>query len=271
MNETLKRSLSGLVYVLLLIFCTLYSEDSFVILIGIFLFFTAKEYCTINKLQVTIPTLFCLLVYFVFAYLIDFTKINFLNILLLFIALGISIQLLFWLFSKKIKIFSSAYLYFILIAYILLSFIYLIKLPIVKNQFNPNIIISIFILIWTHDTFAYIVGKSIGKTKLLVHISPKKTIEGFFGGLFFSILLSVVISNFYNVPYSTIFWIIAAILISFLGTIGDLVESKFKRIAKVKDSGNIMPGHGGMLDRLDSVIFVSPFMYLLFKISSYVS
>ena len=238
---------------------------------GVFLFFTAKEFCEINKLKVIFPTLFCLILYVVFNYYIDFTHFVGLKYFLLSISIVISIMLLFWLFSKTFKPFNQYILYFILIFYILLPFIFLTKLPIIDNQFFPSIIISIFILIWTHDTFAYILGKSLGKTKLLQHVSPKKTVEGFLGGLFFSIFFSILISKFYVPVFSILHWILIAILISFLGTIGDLVESKFKRIAQVKDSGNIMPGHGGMLDRLDSIIFVTPFLFLFFKISSYVS
>jgi phosphatidate cytidylyltransferase len=144
------------------------------------------------------------------------------------------------------------------------------KIPIGKYGYNPKIIISIFILIWTNDTFAYIVGKSIGKNKLLEKISPKKTIEGFLGGIFFSVIASYLISKFYT-EGSLFIWIIIAIIVSVLGTLGDLIESKFKRIAGVKDSGSLMPGHGGILDRLDSIIFVAPFVYLFYQILYYVS
>jgi phosphatidate cytidylyltransferase len=143
------------------------------------------------------------------------------------------------------------------------------KIPFVDGGYNPKIIIGIFILIWTNDTFAYIVGKSLGKHKLLERISPKKTIEGFIGGLVFTMLASYLLSCFFTF-FSASTWIITGIFVGLFGTIGDLIESKFKRSAGVKDSGKIMPGHGGILDRLDSVIFVVPFLYLFYQILNYV-
>jgi phosphatidate cytidylyltransferase len=147
------------------------------------------------------------------------------------------------------------------------------KIPFGKDGYNPKILISIFILIWTNDSFAYVVGKSIGKTKLFERISPKKTIEGFVGGLLFSVIASYLVSKYYiEIAEGKIFiWIIIALIVGVFGTIGDLIESKFKRIAGVKDSGKIMPGHGGVLDRLDSVIFVAPIIFLFYQILNYVS
>ena len=139
------------------------------------------------------------------------------------------------------------------------------------------LIIGLFILIWTNDTFAYIVGKSIGRNKLFERISPKKTIEGFVGGILFAIFAGYLISKYYiqasaeHSEKSIIIWTSIAVIVGVAGTIGDLIESKFKRIAGVKDSGSIMPGHGGILDRLDSVIFVAPIIFLFYQILNYVS
>ena len=119
------------------------------------------------------------------------------------------------------------------------------------------------IFIWVNDSFAYLVGKNFGKTKLFESVSPKKTIEGFLGGLIFSLIAAYFITHQHDNPRITLLdWMIIAAILSILGTIGDLIESKFKRQANSKDSGNIMPGHGGMLDRLDSLFFAAPFVYL---------
>jgi phosphatidate cytidylyltransferase len=126
-------------------------------------------------------------------------------------------------------------------------------------------------LIWTNDTFAYLVGKNFGKNKLFPSVSPKKTIEGFMGGVVFTCIASVLLSKFYIESTILYIWIIIAIIVSFFSTLGDLIQSKFKRVAGVKDSGNIMPGHGGILDRLDSIIFVVPFINLFYLILYYVS
>lgn len=158
-----------------------------------------------------------------------------------------------------------------------MPFIFITKISFGIKDYNPKIIIGLFILIWTNDTFAYLVGKSMGKHKLFERISPKKTIEGFLGGVVFAAIAGFLISKFYIRPNpefsntSILIWTIIALIVSIFGTIGDLVESKFKRVAGVKDSGAIMPGHGGVLDRLDSVIFVAPIIYLFYQILYYVS
>jgi phosphatidate cytidylyltransferase len=115
----------------------------------------------------------------------------------------------------------------------------------------------------------YIVGKSIGRTKLFEKISPKKTIEGFLGGILFAILAGYLISKYYikaNPEFSDrsiLIWTSIAVIVGIVGTIGDLIESKFKRIAGVKKCQDAR--HGGILDRLDSVIFVAPIIFYFIK------
>ena len=127
-----------------------------------------------------------------------------------------------------------------------------------------------FVLIWANDSCAYLIGKNFGKRKLLERVSPKKTVEGFIGGLVGSILAGFLIFN-YSQSLTLTIWFGMAIMVSVLGTFGDLIQSKFKRQAGVKDSGTIMPGHGGIYDRLDSIIYASPFIYAVLEIVDYVS
>ena len=118
--------------------------------------------------------------------------------------------------------------------------------------------------IWVNDTMAYIVGSLIGKTPLS-SISPKKTWEGTIGG----IILAVVVMGalgYLSQPSSAWLWASIAAIASVTGTVGDLLESKLKRLANVKDSGSFMPGHGGFLDRFDSLLLATPFVWLFLKI-----
>jgi len=134
-------------------------------------------------------------------------------------------------------------------------------LPHDKIVFSPGIIIGFFLLIWANDTGAYLSGVSFGKHKLMERISPKKTWEGFFGGLLTAVLASWLLSGWLGVvdKYE---WVIIAVIVSVAGTYGDLVESMLKRSIGVKDSGTILPGHGGFLDRFDSAIISFPLVYL---------
>ena len=126
-----------------------------------------------------------------------------------------------------------------------------------------SILVQVFIILWCNDTFAYVVGRLIGKHKLFETLSPKKTIEGMFGGVLFSIIAGYLISYFTD--SSVLHWIILSVIISILGMFGDLSESYLKRAGNIKDSGNISTGHGGVLDRFDGILLAAPvvFAYLV--------
>jgi phosphatidate cytidylyltransferase len=267
MNETLTRALSGVLYIAILISATLLNFNSFLALFGVLLVLTVSEFCDLVKLPKRIAFPVALLAYIAFSF---FIQRQIIDLVFWGFTFLISIKAMLFLFENKEVELSIASKYLYLIGYIVFPFLLITRLPLIENVFNPKIIIGLFILIWINDTMAYIVGKSIGKNKLFERISPKKTIEGFLGGLVFAVICSVFIAQYYILQPIYV-WIIIALIVGVLGTIGDLIESKFKRVAGVKDSGKIMPGHGGILDRLDSIIFVGPFVFLLYQILNYVS
>lgn len=118
-------------------------------------------------------------------------------------------------------------------------------------------VLAILVFIWVNDSFAYLTGMTFGKHRLFERISPKKSWEGFFGGAIFSIASSYAFYYFTGV-HSVLIWMLLAAVVVVFGTLGDLIESLMKRTLGVKDSGNLIPGHGGILDRFDSTIFSIP-------------
>jgi len=142
---------------------------------------------------------------------------------------------------------------------------YLVFYPPFGDTYNPSFLLAYFLLMWANDSGAYIVGSLIGKHKLFERISPKKTWEGFIGGAFFTLLAAWAISLFLH-ELSLIHWLFVGSITFSFGTFGDLIESQLKRSVGMKDSGKILPGHGGILDRFDSIIFSAPivFVYLMF-------
>ncbi len=190
--------------------------------------------------------------------------------ILLVITIFVELLLIKDLFSEKtIPLFESKR-FIITTFYLSSGFVFLILIANFDESFTPLYLLGAFILVWVNDTFAFLVGKNFGKQKLFPSISPKKTVEGFLGGLFFACIASYFIAE-YTETLNFTNWLILAIIVSVFGTIGDLIESKFKRQAKVKDSGVIMPGHGGLLDRLDSIIFAAPFIFMFLRLITYVS
>lgn len=135
-----------------------------------------------------------------------------------------------------------------------------------QGKFSNQIVSGMFFILWASDSGAYFAGKAFGKHKLFERISPKKTWEGLFGGLILACILAYILGIYYT-NLATWKWLIMAIIIATTGTFGDLVESMLKRSLQIKDSGNIIPGHGGILDRFDGLLLSSPFVVCFLEFS----
>ncbi|GAB4144384.1 MAG: phosphatidate cytidylyltransferase [Bacteroidia bacterium] len=131
--------------------------------------------------------------------------------------------------------------------------------PLGEWRYKGNILLGFFIILWTSDSLQYVCGRLFGRHKLFERISPKKTWEGFIGGALFTMLAAWFAGQYFT-ELRPVQWMIIAGIVAVAGTLGDLVESMFKRSIDIKDSGNILPGHGGILDRFDAVLISSPFV-----------
>jgi len=126
--------------------------------------------------------------------------------------------------------------------------------------FKPLLVLCFFLLIWSNDVFAYFIGRKFGKTALAKTISPNKTIEGFLGGFVGSLLVGLLAKFIF--PEIGWHFLPIALIVGITGPVGDLFESALKRKGDIKDSGKILPGHGGILDRFDAAIMAAPFVFL---------
>lgn len=267
MNNFTKRIIFGLIYLVLVVFSTILGPIYFYSLFFVFLIFCLYEFLKLIELKSIYPYILAIT-----SFLLAIISNN--NLILIEDELSkkitISIFILILYFTLTTALISSRkiaiqYLgrIFLALIYIIIPFSLLIKIPYLNfnHTFDTSIILGIFILIWSNDVFAFLIGKNFGKHKLIERVSPNKTIEGFLGGFIFTFIAGYFVSKFCLSIQSTQ-WFTIAILVSVFGVLGDLIESMFKRQAKLKDSSNFIPGHGGFLDRLDSIIFAIPFIYI---------
>lgn len=270
MSNLVTRTLTGAVFVIVMVGGILWNLWSFIglfsliALLGLWEFYTMlKDHSTESKVVQKIPGMLLgsILIaascgkYFMHTNTVPIPGIQF--IVLLF-----PLFLIFKLFSKGSPFgHFSPTLFGIL--YCLLPFCYLImsysRVGWYESDNNSRIILGFFILIWSNDTFAYLVGRSLGKNKLFERISPKKTWEGSIGGALCTQGIAFILSIYFT-ELAPIHWHAIGLIATVFGTLGDLVESMFKRTLGIKDSGNILPGHGGILDRFDAVILAAPFV-----------
>lgn len=151
------------------------------------------------------------------------------------------------------------------VVYVAMPFSLMCYFPIVASEtWSPGVMMFYIFIIWANDVFAYLVGMSIGRHRLFERLSPKKSWEGFFGGVIGAVAMGLVAARVLDGGY--VAWAGLAFVASITGVLGDLVESMFKRAAGVKDSGSLIPGHGGVLDRFDAMLLSAPFVfvYMLF-------
>ncbi len=178
------------------------------------------------------------------------------------ILLLLPVIIIFELFRKEGAGWNRIGIYFTGFFYVSLPFGLLNALFVLpdRGEYVIGILIGMFVIVWSSDIFAYLTGSMFGKHRLFERISPKKSWEGSIGGLVFALLAAYVLSLFFT-ELSLTRWLILAVIIVITGTLGDLSESFLKRKAGVKDSGNIFPGHGGVLDRFDATLFAVPFVF----------
>lgn len=259
-----KRIITGAILGVIMIFGLLFKLESALLICTIILVFSTLEWKTLFiKQNSNFQNSSILFSFIIWLGLILLNYFGIIQIPQIVIQLIYLVQIIFLLvfiqltFNSNASLLTIKTLYYI--PYILLPI--LILCLFIIQDFSPNSkwIMCFIAMNWSNDVFAYFVGRKIGRTPLAITISPKKTREGAFGGLLGAILCGLLLNNYFlNEKMSIPFILILSILIWIFGTIGDLFESKLKRIIQVKDSGTLLPGHGGFLDRFDSFLFIIP-------------
>lgn len=271
MKNLITRSLSGIVFVIIVIGSLLLSPISFTILMLATSLIGLSEYAklrpkTFNKSSDTISLILSGFVLFMVIYLVQSNIVQ-AHFLYLFILIFLTITVKTLLTNPTEAITKIAEFIFGL-TYVVLPFVFMLGFyqPETSTKL-PELLIGFFVILWFNDVFAYIVGSLIGKKKLYEKVSPKKTWEGTIGGTVLSVFSAYLLSTIF-LSLNLTNWLVIGFLISIFATLGDLTESMFKRQAKVKDSGNIMPGHGGILDRFDGLLLAAPAVYLYLTLIS---
>ncbi|MCK5782733.1 MAG: phosphatidate cytidylyltransferase [Flavobacteriales bacterium] len=261
-KELVQRAGFGFIFMVVMISAIWIGQVAYYSLLAIIMLFGLYEFSrmavsdNLEKFGIMYPISISVFLYGIS----DFLNLNS-EVLKLIIILLVFIVFILELKKQKPNPYKNLGNLYLAVIYISFPITLATKIPIYNNEYHPEIIFSIFILIWANDSFAYLVGKNFGKHKLIERISPKKTIEGFVGGLLLTYVVGTVIAYYFDI-FTFGQWFIITNIVGIFGVLGDLVESMFKRKITIKDSGKFMPGHGGFLDRFDSFLFTAPFIYI---------
>lgn len=280
MSEKLKnlivRTLSGAVLAVVVLGGIVWSQWSFGLLLALLLIVGMKEFYTLAEKHGNRPQRFVGLVAGLvllglnFAFVCDDIQIlgnarRAFGAGMAFLLLLMPVMFICELYRRGENPIANIATTLLGVVYVAMPFSLMCYFPIIASEeWNPAVMVFFIFIIWANDVFAYLVGMSIGRTKLCERLSPKKSWEGFFGGVIGAVVLGLVAARVLGDSYLQ--WALLALVASVTGVLGDLVESMFKRAAGVKDSGSLIPGHGGVLDRFDAMLLAAPFVfvYMLF-------
>jgi len=269
LKTILIRSLSGAIYVILILGDLLLHKSAFALVIMLFNLQALREYYTMQKVgRIRIPALIIGTLIFTLAHLVWSMKLD--TQWLSVIGLSPMVLMLFSLFTKSDNQKSDISTTIFGFAYITLPLLMVNAINLSEESRFSYVLMAMLLIIWTNDIFAYLTGMAFGRHKIFERVSPKKTWEGFFGGIVAALGMGYLTFSYID-GLSLWSWLAISILIALSGVAGDFVESLFKRSAGVKDSGNLIPGHGGILDRIDSLLFAAPVLYLCLILLKYIS
>lgn len=288
-KNLIQRTLSGIVYVAIIVLCVTplgaqlinsispglvkqqylyYGLITFLMLVGTWECVKIVQFGDGYEKWVVLPLIAFIFYlfskrYFNYGFFFDFRLSEILAVVLILIAVVT-------LFKYPNELYYDSGKLIFTVIYIALPFSFALGLPkftSYDDTFSLEVLF-LFILIWSSDTFAYLTGKFFGKHKMAPKISPKKTWEGYIGGVVLTLVLSYFIEQYHSDLRGN--WMVVGFLVAAFAPLGDLVESQLKRNFGVKDSGNIIPGHGGVLDRLDSFLICVPVVYLYFILAKFI-
>jgi phosphatidate cytidylyltransferase len=267
MSNLQQRVLTGILGGIIFIGSIWFNEWSFGVLflalaiLGMLEFYglvAAKGYSPNRSLGVLLGSALFLLIFFNQQGLLE-------SRFLLLLPPALLLTLIAELFRKKENPFVNIGLTFLGVLYVAAPFSMLSLVGFMQGTYSGYVILGMVLLIWASDTGAYVSGKALGRHKLFARISPGKTWEGWLGGTLLSLVVAYVLS-LYLPELDLVHWLGLAVIISVFGVLGDLSESMLKRSLGVKDSGRLLPGHGGILDRFDSLLMVVPFVVAFLKL-----
>lgn len=272
MKELLTRTLSGILFIILVIGSVMWNHYSFaglfllITAIGLYEFYRLMRHMTgeQGKAYTGFGIFLGIICYLIIA-LVALKLLPLYSVIIIFVLL--LLPFMAGIFSGLTSSFNPAVNTMAGIIYVALPFGMLVMIgnPLTESGvYMPFVALGFFLLMWVYDVFAYLSGTLLGKHPLAKKISPKKSWEGFLGGAVFAIIASYILSLAFD-QLNFVHWAVVALLIIIFGTLGDLAESMLKRQAVKKDSGGLIPGHGGVLDRFDGVLFSAPavLIYLL--------
>lgn len=262
LNNLQQRLIAGVLGSIVILTALHYSVAGFIFIFLALSFLCQFEfYRLVNEAASPnrIPGLIVGMINFLFAIGVNADYVDFKWMLLNFLSLPI---LMIWeLYRKKKHPFVNISMTLLGLFYASMPFTLLVFEVFADGVYRPSLPMGLFLILWANDTGAFAAGKTMGKHKLFERISPNKTWEGFLGGLFLACVFGYI-SSYLFVDISTLDWIVISFIVVIAGTLGDLVESLFKRSIKIKDSGSVIPGHGGFLDRFDGLLISLPIVVI---------